>query len=412
MEQNNNLSKLKREVTLIPLVLYGVGNIIGAGIYALIGEISAISGYFIPLSFLLACIIVLFTALSYAELSSRYPLSAGVAVYTNKAFKSKNFSIIIGLFVAFNGMLFGATIIQGFNGYITVFINIPEYITSFLLLCFLGGVAIWGINQSVKVAGFLTIIESLGLFIIIYVGLIHLPNSNLDFSKLIPSFDLSSYHIIILGAFLAFFAFTGFEDIVNIAEEVKDPNTTMPKAIVLSLLISTIIYIMIAFLSITVVEPDILAKSQAPLADVYKEATGNSPALLGTIGMLAMINGALVQLIMVSRIFFGMSVQGWIPKIFQKVNPTTQTPIFSTIIATIIVYLFTLWLPLLTLAEISSFFIFIIFSIVNISLIKIKLTNTEIKKDELFTVPIFVPIAAVILNMTMLCIEIFSIFQN
>ena len=242
------------------------------------------------------------------------------------------------------------------------------------------------------------------------VVLIHLPNSNLDFYKLIPPFDLSSYHIIILGAFLAFFAFTGFEDIVNIAEEVKDPNTTMPKAIVLSLLISTIIYIMIAFLSITVVEPDILAKSQAPLADVYKEATGNSPALLGTIGMLAMINGALVQIIMVSRIFFGMSVQGWIPKIFQTVNPTTQTPIFSTIIATIIVYLFTLWLPLLTLAEISSFFIFIIFSIVNISLIKIKLNSKE--NSELFTIPIWVPATAIILNMTMLCIEIFSIFQN
>ena len=407
MEQKKSSAKLKREITLIPLILYGVGNIIGAGIYALIGEISAISGYFIPLAFLFACIIVLFTALSYAELSSRYPLSAGVAVYTNKAFKSKNFSTIVGLFVAFNGMLFAATIIQGFNGYITVFADIPDFISSFLLLCFLCGVAIWGIEQSVKVAAFLTIVESLGLFIIIYVGVEHLPNTNLDFSNLIPAFNLSSYHLIILGAFLAFFAFTGFEDIVNIAEEVKEPNKTMPKAIVISLFICTIIYMMIAFLSITVIEPDILAKSQAPLADVYKEATGNNPALLGTIGMLAMINGALIQLIMVSRIFFGMSVQGWFPSVFQTINPKTQTPIVATITATVIVYIFTLWMPLLTLAELTSFFIFIIFTIVNISLIKIKLSSTN--EGEFFSVPLLIPITAVILNITMLTIELFSI---
>ena len=410
METKHEYTQLKRQITLIPLILYGLGNIIGAGIYALIGEISAISGYFIPLAFLLACIVVLFTALSYGELSSRYPLSAGVAVYTNKAFNNKYFSVAAGLLVAFNGMFFAATIIQGFNGYITVFFDMPVFISSFLVIIFLASVAIWGIDESVKAAAFLTIIESIGLFLIIYVGFDHLPYSDIDLSKMIPSFEFSTYYIIVLGAFLAFFAFTGFEDIVNIAEEVKEPNRTLPKAIVVSLLGATILYMLIAFLSITVIEPSILAQSRAPLADVYKEATGGDPAILGTIGMLAMINGALIQIIMVSRIFYGMSIQGWFPKAFQQVNKRTKTPIFATIVVAVTVYFFTLWLPLLTLAELTSFVIFIIFTIVNISLIKIKINESNIKNT--FTIPLWVPIIGVILNISMLFTEIYNMFSK
>lgn len=409
-EEKNN-GRLSRQVTLIPLIFYGLGNIIGAGIYALIGEISAISGYLMPLSFLAACIIVLFTALSYSELVSRYPLSAGVAVFIDKAFKNKRFSVLMGLFVAVNGLLFAATIIHGFNGYMGVFFNIPEYLSSFFILLILGSIAIWGINESVKAAVFLTVVEAIGLLIIIFAGLVYLPQSTVEYSLLLPGFDFSHYNIILLGAFLAFFAFTGFEDMVTIAEEVKEPQKTVPRAIVGSLVLATIIYMFVAFVSITTISPSQLAESSAPLADVYHQATGKGEEILGTIGVLAMINGALIQLIMVSRIFFGMSDQGWFPKVFKGIHPKTKTPVFATVFSTLIVYLFTLWLPILTLAELTSFFIFVIFTIVNIALIKIKLDNKTLPEEKkIFTVPLWVPALGVVLNILMLVLQFISIF--
>ncbi|MEA3353258.1 MAG: amino acid permease [Campylobacterota bacterium] len=406
MEIKTNNTKLKREVTLIPLIFYGLGNIIGAGIYALIGEISGIAGYFIPLSFLLACIIVLFTALSYAELSSRYPLSAGVAVFVDKAFNNKKFSTFMGLLVAVNGILFAATIIHGFNSYISVFIGIPQYISSFSILIILSSIAIYGISQSVRIAALFTVLESLGLIMIIYAGIGYLPQSEVTLSNFIPAVDLTIYNAIIMGAFLAFFAFTGFEDIITIAEEVKEPNTTMPKAIIWSLVFTTIIYMLIAFFSIIVLEPKTLALASAPLDEVYKTATNSESNILGTIGMLAMINGALIQLIMVSRILFGMSKEGWLPSAFNKLNPNTRTPVNATIFVSVLVYIATLWLPLLTLAELTSFVIFIIFSIVNLSLIKIKYSSTETK--NIFTIPIWVPAIGIVLNMFILCVYLLN----
>ncbi|MEA3290413.1 MAG: APC family permease [Campylobacterota bacterium] len=406
MDNKNNKVKLKREISLSLLVLYGLGNIIGAGIYALIGEISGISGYFIPISFLLACIIVLFTALSYAELSSRYPLSAGVAIYIDKAFNNKKLTTFMGLLVALNGMLFAATIVHGFNGYISVLVGIPEYISSFLILLTLSSIAIWGISQSVKIAAFLTILESLGLLLIIFVGIDYLPKTDVVLRDFLPSFEFSVYNAIILGAFLAFFAFTGFEDIVTISEEVKDPSRIVPKAIIISLIIATIIYILITFFSIIIVEPQILAKSSAPLDVVYKTASNSESNILGTIGTLAMINGALIQIIMVSRIFFGMSKEGWLPSFFNKLDKSTHTPVIATIIVTIIVYISTTWLPLLTLAELTSFVIFIIFSIVNFALIKIKLSSDKI--ENIFTIPIWVPAVGIVLNIFMMIIYLLN----
>lgn len=408
MQNQNNQISLKRDIKLLPLIFYGLGNIIGAGIYVLIGEISAISGYFMPLSFLSACIVVLFTALSYAELSSRFPLSAGVAVYANKAFNNKSLSILIGLLVAFSGMFSAATIIHGFNGYLSVFIGLPEFLTSFLVLFTLCSIAVWGITESVKFVAFLTLIEALGLFIIIYVGFEYLPNSKVSLTDFIPPVEFNVYYSIIVGAFLAFFAFTGFEDMVNIAEEVKEPHKTMPAAIIAALLITTVLYMLIAFLSVSVIPPEILSKSPAPLADIYEKATGKEPVVLGLIGMLAVINGALIQIIMASRIFYGMSSQGWILKTFKKLNPRTQTPIFSTVIATLIIYAFTLWLQLVTLAELTSLFIFFVFTIVNISLIKIKLTMPATK--ETFCVPIWIPVISIILNLIMLSTQVIKFF--
>ena len=266
-------SKLKRDVTLPMLVFYGLGNIFGAGIYVLIGEMAGIAGVYIPLSFLLACIVVSFTALSYAELSARYPLSAGEAIYINEGFNSPALSIFVGLSIALTGLLSSATILDGFHGYLTTFVQTPEIISTLIIVVIISAIAIWGISQSVTITALLTLIETIGLSMVIFVGFDHISWEVQTLRSFIPPADITLLNTIVLGAFLAFYAFIGFEDMVNIAEEVKTPSQTMPKAIIITLVIATLFYITIALVSISVVPVDVLAHSSAPLAKVYQTAT-------------------------------------------------------------------------------------------------------------------------------------------
>lgn len=405
METNNKVS-LKRDISLFLLVFYGLGNILGAGIYVLIGKISGISGFYAPVSFILACVIVLFSALTYAELSSRFPYSAGEALYAKHAFKSKYISIIIGFMIGLSGILSSATIIHGFNGYISNFIQLPQTLTSIILIILLCIIAILGIGKSVKFASILTLVEIFGLLLIIYSGFAHIDIEEVKIEKFLPPLEISVWYTISMGAFLAFYAFIGFEDMVNVAEEVKEPTITMPRAIIISLIVSTSLYIFITIISIIAIDPQTLAKSSAPLADVYQTLTKNEPIILSFIGMFAVINGALIQIIMVSRLLYGMGMNDWIPKVFTTLNQTTRTPIFATVFASLTVLIFTLWLPIITLASLTSFFIFIIFTLMNIALIKIKLQDPN--PVNIISYPIYIPIIGVVLNVILLLIQLFS----
>ena len=401
-------SKLKRNVTLPMLVFYGLGNIFGAGIYVLIGEMAGIAGIYIPVSFLIACVVVSFTALSYAELSARYPMSAGEAIYINEGFNSPTLSTLVGLSIALTGLLSSATILDGFHGYLSTFVQTPEIITTFIIVSIISAIAIWGISQSIAITALLTLFETFGLSMVIYVGFDHIAFDKHTLYSFIPPADIMILNSIVLGAFLAFYAFIGFEDMVNIAEEVKTPSKTMPKAIIVTLIIATLFYITIALVSISVVPVEELANSGAPLAKVYETATQSKATILSTIAMFAVINGALIQIIMVSRIFYGMSTQGWMPKFLSIVNPKTSTPINATVVAGVIVFILAATFPILTLAQSTSFLIFIIFTLVNIALIRIKRKAPH--PEGLTTFPMFVPIIAIILNLTLLGIQIISGF--
>ena len=401
-------SRLKRNVTLPMLVFYGLGNIFGAGIYVLIGEMAGIAGIYIPLSFLIACVVVTFTALSYAELSARYPLSAGEAVYVNEGFHSSALSTFIGLSIALTGLLSSATILDGFHGYLSTFVQVPEFISTMVIVILISGVAIWGISQSVFLTALLTLIETFGLGMVIFVGFDHITWDTQTLHAFIPPTDITLLNAIILGAFLAFYAFIGFEDMVNIAEEVKTPSKTMPNAIIITLIIATLFYITIALVSISVVPIEELAHSTAPLAKVYESATQTKATALSIIAMFAVINGALIQIIMVSRIFYGMSSQGWLPNFLSSVHPKTSTPIYATIIAGLLVIILATSFPILTLAQSTSFVIFMTFTLVNIALIRIKRRDPH--PQGIRTYPAAIPIIAVILNLTLLGFQIVSIF--
>ncbi len=399
---------LKRSVSCWMLIFYGLGNILGAGIYVLIGEIAAIAGIYTPLAFAIACIVVLFTALSYAELSARFPVSAGEAIYIQKGLRSQKLAILTGLTIAFSGMLSSATIIRGFHNYLSLFVDFPSYLTTLILLIVLTLVTIWGIGISVLTASFMTLLEISGLLLVIGTGGYYLYTHHLPLLPLAIPETVSLSLNVMLGAFLAFYAFLGFEDMVNIAEEVKNPSKTMPRAIMGVLLLSTLLYMGVAWISLSVLSPERLAASQAPLAEVYRAATGKAPLMLSSIALFAVINGALIQIVMVSRIFYGMSKEGWLPSFLRNVHPKTHTPIYATLLVSSIVFLLASFVPLVKLAESTSFLIFIVFTLVNLSLIAIK------RKDPhpvgIRTFPLFVPIVAIVLNLAMLGIQL--LFSN
>jgi len=399
--------KLSREVGLVLLLLYGLGNILGAGIYVLIGKVAGISGYFSIFAFLLACVVALFTALSYTELASRYPVSAGEAVYVQEGMGSKKLSIMVGMLIAVAGLVSSATLINGFVGYLKQFVDLNAEFSMILLILILVSVSIKGIKASVIFAAVLTLIEVFGLLLIIYYGFDGIINVKIALTEFIPSFDFSDISMIVLGAFLAFYAFIGFEDMVNIAEEVKDPAKTFPRAIALALAISTLLYILVLLVAFDTLSLDALKNSTAPFADIYQKLTGKDPVLISIIGMFAVINGALIQMIMASRIVYGMSVNGWLPICFSKVSPKTKTPIRSTLLVGMITAVFALFFDIVSLASFSSLLVLIVFTLVNVSLIKIK--SLTIQPQGVVQIPLWVPWSGMLLNLSLIFLSVIAV---
>ena len=363
---------LKRNVTLVWLTFYGLGNILGAGIYVLIGKIAGVAGMHAPLAFLVSVGLVLFSALSYAELAARYPMSAGEAVYVQQGFGVAPLSALVGLLIALMGMVSSAAITRGAVGYVAQFVTLPESLVIVLILSLMGGLAIWGIEASVKAASLFTLVEILGLLLVIWVGREALTELPSRWQELLPANQEGVWAGILLGALLAFYAFIGFEDMVNIAEEVKQPQKTMPRAILLTLFITVVLYIALALVAVLNVPAQRLSASDAPLALIYREATGDEPFFIAGISLFAVINGVLIQIVMASRIIYGMAKQGWLPGLLTQVSARTQTPITSTLLVTGLVLMFALWLPMVTLAKATSLIVLFIFGLVNLALWRIK----------------------------------------
>ena len=400
---------LKRSLTLTQVAFYGLGNILGAGIYVLIGKVAGYAGMYTPFSFLLASLLAAITAFTYAELSSRYPLSAGEAVYVHHGFSIQNLSLFVGLLIILTGIVSISTIARGFVGYTHLFISLPDYIIIFILITALGSLAAWGIVQSVRAAVAMTLIEIIGLLIIIAVSMESLLSLPVRLPELIPPPSLVIFEGIFIGGFLAFFAYVGFEDMVNVAEETIKPEKTMPYIILLCLSIASLLYILVALVCVLSVPPDILKNSEAPLAMIFENATGEKPVIISLISMFAVINGALIQLIMASRVCYGLARQNWIPGFFSKINSRTQTPVIATVTVTVIALIMTLWLPIITLAKLTTYFLLCIFLLINLSLARIKKVKTDYYGG--FTVPMIVPVtgsvACVIFLVLQLYIDLF-----
>jgi amino acid transporter len=244
------------------------------------------------------------------------------------------------------------------------------------------------------------LIEVGGLVWIIVVALPQLPAlAELSLPDMLPLNGLA-WQGVLGGTFIAFFAFIGFEDMVNIAEEVKQPQQTIPRGILLAFLVSTVLYLLVALVAIATVPLPQLAASDAPLADVYRLATGRPAVFISLIGLVAVINGALIQIIMASRIFYGMSRNSWLPKFLATVNPRTHTPVRATLVAGALTLLLALALPLLSLAKITSGMVLVVFVLINLSLIRIK--RREPTAEGVRSLPIAVPVIGALASIAIL----------
>src|SRR3989338_3465696 len=256
--------ELKRTLSLAQITFYGLGTILGAGIYVLVGKVADTAGLYAPIAFLIAALLAGLTGLSYAELAARHPKSAGEAVYVEDGLRWRSLSILVGFLIIIAGIVSAATIANGFVGYLHVFVVVPDWLAITLLVFSLGGLAAWGIDESVMAATFITLIEIGGLLLILAVAGGSLAELPARLPELIPPPDGVVWQGILLGAFLAFYAFIGFEDMVNVAEEVKDPTRNLPLAILIAIGVSTVLYLLVALVAGPAPPPAELAQSRGP----------------------------------------------------------------------------------------------------------------------------------------------------
>ena len=362
--------KLSRSLNLPLVTLYGLGNIVGAGIYVLIGKVAGFAGSSTALAFVLAMVTAGVTALSYMELAGRYPVSASVSVYLHSAFGRRRLSTAVGLAMAAGGIASAAALAQGFAGYLRSFVAIPPFVASVGLLAVLGAIAIKGIGESATTAAVLTGLEVLGLLLVIWFG--RKAFGQFDVGSLVTVDPAVGIGGVVAGAFLAFYAFIGFEDMVNVAEETRNPSRTMPLAILFALIASTVLYLLVVVVATTLVSPADLAASPAPLTLVFERSGASNVLLLSLIGMIAAMNGVIVQIIMASRILYGLANEGWIHDRFATVHRRFQTPVFATGAVAAAMVIATAALPLVSLAQLTSLLVLTIFTLVNASLIVIK----------------------------------------
>lgn len=387
---------LKRTLSLPQLVLYGLGTTIGAGIYALVGELAGISGFMAPASFLLASIMAGFTALSFAELSARFPRCAGASLYVEQGFYSVRLSTIVGMMVIAAGLISSAALVNGFVGYLNQFITLDRLATIVTVCLILCAIAAWGIAESIIIAAVITIVEIGGLVMVIAVSFDGIIEASVDWHDLLPEFSSQSIGSIVAGSLLAFYAFIGFEDMVEVAEEARQVRRNLPLAILLTLVITGFLYMAIMISAVLTVPLDLLADSEAPLALVYAYHTQTQPVVISIIGLFAIINGALIQMIMVSRVIYGLSSRGQLPRHLGKVHSLTRTPLLATVLVASLVLVLALMGSLASLAEATSLVMLMVFAMVNLSLCKIKIKDPH--PDGMMVFPFWIPVAGFLVS--------------
>ncbi len=376
------MSELKRHMGLFHLTMYGVGLILGAGIYVLIGEAAGFAGNSMWISFLLGSIVAIFAGLSYAELSALFPKAAAEYTFVKNAFKNDFFAFIIGWLTTITSIIVAATVSLGFGGYLTQFIEIPITIGAIFLIGILSIVNFIGIKESTWANTIFALITASGLIFIIFLGFITEPIESMDYFE-----APNGMTGIILAFVLIFFAFIGFEDMANVAEEVRKPQKTIPRAIILSVIITGIIYILVSLSVIRILNWEELAVSSAPLADVAHSILGiNGSITLSLIALFATASTVLITLVAGARILYGMAKSNALPQFLGRIHPKTKTPWIAVIGILVTSVGFAFVGDIVVVANITVFAVVITFAVINLAVIVLRYTESELERP--FKVPI------------------------
>lgn len=398
---------LQRRLSLPLLILYGIGVTVGAGIYVLIGAVAGHAGLYAPLSFILAAIVMGLTVGSYAELCTRYPVAAGEAAYVKAAFQRRFLSFFTGMVMIASGAIAAATVVLGATGYIAQFVDAPVWLMVTVMIFMLGAVSAWGILESVLLASLFTIIEVVGLIIIIVAAI----QSGIPFVDAIfvwPALESGVWINLGFASLLAFFAFTGFEDLTNLVEEAKSPERNIAIAMAVTLVVTTTLYVVVTAIAIKSLGPEQLSASSAPLSLVYREIAGVSPAIISAIAIVATLNTTIAQMTMATRVVYGMARQGDLPSVFGVVNRTTATPLIATATILFTVLTLALFASFERLAEYTSLSTLIVFSLVNLALIVVRLKGRKpTNSARLLKVPLIIPILGLITCLVMIATSFF-----
>ena len=376
------MSELKRHMGLFHLTMYGVGLILGAGIYVLIGEATAFAGNSVWISFLFGIIIAMFAGLSYAELTALFPKAAAEYTFVKHAFKNNFLAFIIGWLTAITSMITAATVSLGFGGYLAQFVNLPITISAVLLIGGLSIVNFIGIKESTWANTIFAIVTAGGLVLIIFLGMTYETTEQIDYFEM-PHGTTG----IILAFVLIFFAFIGFEDMANVAEEVKRPKKTIPRAIILSVIITGILYILVSLSVVRVINWEELGQSAAPLAAIAERSLGIGGSIaLSAIALFATASTVLITLVAGSRILYGMAHNKSLPLSLGKIHSKTKTPWIAVIGILITSIAFTLIGDIVIVANITVFAVVITFAMINLSVIVLRYTEPNLERS--FRVPV------------------------
>jgi APA family basic amino acid/polyamine antiporter len=362
------MATLDRSVGLLGASVYGIGLILGAGIYAILGEAVAKTGESIILSFVLAAGVATFTGLSYAELASRYPKGEGEYLYAWAAFENKLLSEATATLRVLTGIIAAAAVALAFGQYVVAFVPVSTVPVAVGVLLAMSAINFWGIQTSARINLAFTAIEVAGLLFIIALGVG-------TWGSVDPTDFAHGTSGVLSATFLLFFAYTGFEALINLAEEVHAPSKTIPRAIGIAIVLSTAIYILVGFSALGLVDWQTLGESQAPLAVVALAGMGQEAfVVLSAIALFATANTVLILLISTSRIVYGVSKEEYnsFPAVFSRVHSERKSPYVAVGLVGLVTLPFAFVGDLGVVAELANLALLAVFVIVNLSLLKLR----------------------------------------
>ncbi|GIG23952.1 APC family permease [Cellulomonas denverensis] len=365
---------LRRAVTGPLLFLFILGDVLGAGVYALVGELAVEAGGAVWLPLIVALLMALLTAASYAELVTKYPQAGGSAVFAQRAFGSPLVSFLVGFCMLAAGVTSAAGLSLAFAGdYLGAFWDVPAVPAALVFLALIAALNARGIKESLGANVVMTVIEVSGLLLVVVLGAIVMGRGEGDLGRLAELPAETSWGMAALGgALIAFYSFVGFETSANLAEEVTDVRRVYPRALFGALIAAGVIYVLVGIVAPAVVSPETLSGSSGPLLEVVRAAGGVPLQLFSVIALIAVANGALLTMIMASRLAYGMAREGLLPAALGRVLPHRRTPWVAIVVTTAVAMLLAATGSLVDLASTVVLLLLFVFLSTNVAVLVLR----------------------------------------